>query len=77
MDVDERSVDYVMEVITHYATSLRYGHRHVYESLPRMLTLWFDVGAAAAAHEVGGLLRANTRPTFNRRTESCRVRASI
>ena len=50
-DVDERSIDYVLEVILHYATSLRYGHRHVYESLPRMLTLWFDVGAAAAAHE--------------------------
>ena len=48
-DVDERSLDYVVEVIQHYATSLRHGHRHAYESLPRMLTLWFDVGAAAAA----------------------------
>jgi serine/threonine-protein kinase ATR len=59
-DVDERSIDYVIEIITHYATSLRYGHRHVYESLPRMLTLWFDVGAAAAAHEVpaGGTSRS-------------------
>ena len=36
---------------TFYATSLRYGHRHVYESLPRLLTVWFDVGASAAAHE--------------------------
>jgi serine/threonine-protein kinase ATR len=50
-DVDERSTDYVIEVITHYATSLRYGHRHVYETLPRMLTLWFDITSAAAAHE--------------------------
>ena len=49
-DVDERSLDYVVEVIQHYATSLRHGHRHAYESLPRMLTLWFDVGAAAAMH---------------------------
>ena len=47
--MDERSLDYVVEVIQHYATSLRHGHRHAYESLPRMLTLWFDVGAAAAA----------------------------
>ena len=47
-DIDERSLDYVVEVIQHYATSLRHGHRHAYESLPRMLTLWFDVGAAAA-----------------------------
>jgi len=39
MDVDERSVDYVMEVITHYATSLRYGHRHVYEVRRCRLTL--------------------------------------
>jgi serine/threonine-protein kinase ATR len=61
-DVDEHSIDYVIEIVTHYATSLRYGHRHVYESLPRMLTLWFDVGAAAAAHEAaaagGGSSRA-------------------
>ena len=49
--MDERSTDYVIEVITHYATSLRYGHRHVYETLPRMLTLWFDITSAAAAHE--------------------------
>ena len=50
-DVDEKSIDYVEDVIKFYATSLRYGHRHVYESLPRMLTLWFDIGALAAAHE--------------------------
>ena len=50
--MDERSLDYVVEVIQHYATSLRHGHRHAYESLPRMLTLWFDVGAAAAFVEV-------------------------
>ena len=50
-EADEKSLDYVDDIITRYATSLRYGHSHVYESLPRMLTLWFDVGAAAAAHE--------------------------
>ena len=50
-DVDEKSIDYVEDVINFYATSLRYGHRHVYESLPRLLTVWFDVGASAAAHE--------------------------
>ena len=52
--MDERSLDYVVEVIQHYATSLRHGHRHAYESLPRMLTLWFDVGAAAAAAAAAG-----------------------
>ena len=68
-DVDERSIDYVLEVILHYATSLRYGHRHVYESLPRMLTLWFDVGAAAAAHEVAPSGRGSKSLTSDQQRE--------
>ena len=53
----------------HYATSLRYGHRHVYESLPRMLTLWFDVGAAAAAHEVAPSGRGSKSLTSDQQRE--------
>jgi serine/threonine-protein kinase ATR len=29
-----------------YGASAKHGHRHVYASIPRMLTLWFDAGDA-------------------------------
>jgi uncharacterized membrane protein len=34
--------------------AFKFNLRRYNENLPRMLTLWFDVGAAAAAHEAGG-----------------------
>jgi hypothetical protein len=36
-----------MQVLTAYANSIRLGHRHIYKSLPRLLTLWYDFGTQA------------------------------
>lgn len=35
--------------VEHYARSLLHGHSRVFQSLPRLLTLFFDYGAACAA----------------------------
>ena len=32
----------IPKMIKYYGLSLRYGHSHIYESLPRLLTHWFD-----------------------------------
>ncbi|EKX32302.1 Rad3 DNA damage checkpoint [Guillardia theta CCMP2712] len=29
-------------ILNHYATSLQYGHKYIFQSLPRLLTLWFE-----------------------------------
>ena len=41
---DEEAIDLLSETVREYGASIKYGHRHIYESLPRMLTLWFDIG---------------------------------
>lgn len=33
------------QVLNSYAQSIKLGYRHIYKSLPRLLTLWYDVGA--------------------------------
>eukprot|EP00794_Sanderia_malayensis_P008013 gene8012-8872_t len=37
--------DFVPFVIRHYASSLQYGCKYIYESMPTLLTLWLDFGA--------------------------------
>ena len=29
-----------LQVLKYYTQSIRLGHRHIYKSLPRLLTLW-------------------------------------
>jgi hypothetical protein len=38
-------------VITNYGGSLVYGHRYIFQSMPRMLTLWLDFGADVARQQ--------------------------
>ena len=38
------SYDLITEAAKAYGASAKNGHRHVYASIPRMLTLWFDAG---------------------------------
>ncbi len=32
------------QVLKYYTQSIRLGYRHIYKSLPRLLTLWYDFG---------------------------------
>lgn len=36
-------------VCRNYGESLQQGHKHIYESLPRILTLWFDYTSGASS----------------------------
>ena len=39
---DEPFVSYVKDVVTNYGMSVKHGHHHIYQALPRLLTVWFD-----------------------------------
>ncbi|KAH6938320.1 hypothetical protein HPB50_008589 [Hyalomma asiaticum] len=40
--------DTMVHVVRHYGESLRYGCQHIYHSMPRMLSIWFDLGSQVA-----------------------------
>ena len=37
-------MEYVADVIRNYGSSVQHGHRHIYQSVPRLLTVWFEFG---------------------------------
>ena len=40
-----------MNMVSFYGKSLRYGCSYIYQSIPRMLSLWFDFGTSLAERE--------------------------
>ena len=38
------------EVLRNYGKSVLYGHQHIYQSMPRMLTIWFEYGNYCSAN---------------------------
>lgn len=55
---DEEAIDVLSETVREYGASIKYGHRHIYESLPRMLTLMFDIGDRVYEMENAGFTDA-------------------
>lgn len=41
----DKSWEYVAEIVSYYAMSLEYGCHNIYQSLPRMMSLWLDFGS--------------------------------
>ena len=41
----------VVFVVKHFWQSLRYGNQYIYQSLPRLLSLWLDYGASVVEAE--------------------------
>ena len=39
---DTACQNYIHQAIMQYASALKVGSKHVYEALPRLLSLWFD-----------------------------------
>ncbi|XP_030556756.1 serine/threonine-protein kinase ATR [Drosophila novamexicana] len=39
----------LLQIMLNYAKSLRYGSDHVYQSMPRLISLWLDTAATAVA----------------------------
>ncbi|PVG03672.1 hypothetical protein CPB86DRAFT_749052 [Serendipita vermifera] len=40
----EEYVNHIDHVVRHYGMSLRHGSKHLYQTVPRMLTLWLNLG---------------------------------
>lgn len=41
---DQPFLEIVKELIRAYGKALHLGHKHIYQAMPRMLTVWFDFG---------------------------------
>jgi len=54
VDRPEKRGDFITQVVQFFGQSLQYGSQHIYQSMPRMLTLWLDYGAEVVASENAG-----------------------
>ena len=50
-DRPEKRGDFIVQVVQFFGQSLQYGSQHIYQSMPRMLSLWLDYGAEVVASE--------------------------
>lgn len=46
----EKFWEFICEIVNYYATSLEHGCQYIYQSLPRMMSLWLDFGAEYFDH---------------------------
>jgi serine/threonine-protein kinase ATR len=44
-DKVKKTAEFLRFVLTEYGHALRYGNKYIYQSIPRLLTLWLDFGA--------------------------------
>lgn len=52
MAVDpKRTCDYMCLAIEYYCSTLRLGCKYIYEALPRLLQMWFDMGSLASHYD--------------------------
>ncbi|GAB4817356.1 hypothetical protein N2152v2_004402 [Parachlorella kessleri] len=42
---DRPHIEYLPDVVYQYGNSVLHGHAHIYQALPRLLTLWFELGS--------------------------------
>lgn len=62
---DQPHLEILPEVIRNYGLAVQYGHRHIFQSLPRLLTLWFDFGAHIKSIQATQKVRCqNVESTF-------------
>ena len=54
----------VLFTVKQYARSLRFGSKYTYETIPRLLTLWLDMGEDAV------LSNGDTFPQINREMDN-------
>ncbi|WIA34494.1 hypothetical protein OEZ86_012821 [Tetradesmus obliquus] len=57
---DDSPLDYLPQALEHYGESIRAGHKHILQSLPRLLTLYFDFGSKVAASKAVNQKMRNT-----------------
>lgn len=47
---DQPFMEILHEVLRNYGKSVLHGHKHIYQSMPRMLTIWFEYGNYCSAN---------------------------
>ena len=47
----EKFWEYLVDILNYYAMSLEHGCQYIYQSLPRMMSLWLDFGADFYDHQ--------------------------
>ncbi|RUS83841.1 hypothetical protein EGW08_008382 [Elysia chlorotica] len=47
----EKQGEFIIHVVRYFGQSLKYGNQHIYQSLPRLLSLWLDYGTAVVDAE--------------------------
>ncbi|XP_054839454.1 serine/threonine-protein kinase ATR [Eublepharis macularius] len=50
----EKQGELIKYIVIHFGRSLRFGNQFIYQSMPRMLSLWLDLGAKAYECEKAG-----------------------
>ncbi|KAI0215805.1 Serine/threonine-protein kinase ATR [Lamellibrachia satsuma] len=50
-DRPEKKGEFVIQVVQYFGQSLLHGNQYIYQSMPRMLTLWLDYGAEVTETE--------------------------
>ncbi|XP_047134569.1 serine/threonine-protein kinase atr isoform X1 [Hydra vulgaris] len=64
-----RKNDFLKFVIKHYGESLHYGNKYIYQSMPRLLTLWLDFGVAAYQAIEGASVKSSEKAYFKDRMQ--------
>ena len=50
MGTDQPFMEIVPEVLRNYGHAVQYGHCHIYQALPRLLTIFFEYGDYCCQH---------------------------
>lgn len=50
---DTAWLDILPEVIKNYGQAVQYGHRQIFQALPRLLTLWTGFGEEMVREQIG------------------------
>ncbi|KAL8622808.1 hypothetical protein ACOMHN_026929 [Nucella lapillus] len=50
-DKPEKQGDFATSMVRYFGNALKYGNQHIYQAMPRMLSLWLDYGAAVSNAE--------------------------
>ncbi|XP_076342379.1 serine/threonine-protein kinase atr-like [Tachypleus tridentatus] len=51
LEKSEKKSEVIVHMVQCYGRSLQYGCRHLFHSMPRMLSLWFDLGTQVVEHQ--------------------------
>ena len=64
MGEDQPFMEILHEVLRNYGKSVLHGHTHIYQSMPRMLTIWFEYGNYCSANPAPSGNKACLSPLY-------------